>query len=200
MVDFTTFGISEEFMKFPDIAGTYHGKLIIVSSGRCVWDDLEKAGMKLNDDEFPHIMCVNDMIMYYPGKVIHAYSNNHKYLPKWIEARRDQYVTRWEGRINTHSNKMGGRYTWPWPGHGTSSLGATYTGLALGYEPVWLCGVPLDDSGRFFEPPWATSNFVHEVADRDGGIKYWSNARDKIFAGKVKSFSGRTKILLGEPT
>ena len=186
-------------MKFPDIAGTYHGLLIIAASCRCVWDDLEKAGMVKNDDPRPHVMCVNDMIMYYPGKVNHAYSNNHAFLPKWIEARRDQYVTRWETIRNTHSNKMGGRYTWPWPGHGTSSLNAIYTGLALGYDPIWLCGVPLDDSGHFFEPPWLKTNFVREVADRDGGIKYWSNAANKIFENKVKSFSGRTKDLLGEP-
>lgn len=199
MVDFSCFGIDPKYMKFPEIAGTYSGILIIASGGRCVWKDLEKAGMAKNHDPYPHVMCINEMIMFYPSRIEHAYSNNHKYLPKWIDTRRDQYLTRYEGKIHTHSNKMGGKHTWPWPGHGTSSLNAVYTGLALGYDQIWLCGVPLDDSGHFWEAPWEKTNFIHEVADRDGEIKYWGNAARKIFEAKVKSFSGRTKDLLGEP-
>ena len=45
-----TFGIDEKFMKFPQIADTYDGLLIIVSSAACAWDDLKKAGMAKNDD------------------------------------------------------------------------------------------------------------------------------------------------------
>lgn len=199
MPDFSCFGIAEEYMTFPEVAGTHSGLLIIAASGRCVWGDLEKAGMAKNHDDHPHIMCVNDMIMHYPGRVDHVYSNNHSYLPKWIAARRDQYVSRYGEIKNTHSNKCGGRYTWPWPGHGTSSLNAVYTGIALGYDSIWLCGVPLDDAGHYFEAPWEKTNFIREVADRDGEIKYWGNAKKKIFDDKVRSFSGRTRDLLGAP-
>ena len=202
MAKWETFGISPEFMKFPEIAGRYSGRLIIVASARCVWDDLEKAGMAKNHDTGPgacDIMCVNDMIMFYPGKIEHAYSNNHRYLPKWEAARRDQYITKYGGPIHTHSNKNGGRHTWPWPGHGTSSLNAVYTGIALGYDEIWLCGVPLDDSGHFFEAHWEKTNFTREIADRDGEIKYWANAKRNIFDNKVRSLSGRTKKLLGSP-
>lgn len=196
LTDFECFGLN---MPLPNIANTFTGRLIIAASGRCVWSDLEKAGRKNNDDELPHMMCVNDMIMYYPGQIMHAYSNNHKYLPRWIEARRDQFVTRWGNPRYVHSCRNGAKYNWPWPGHGTSSLNAVYTALALGYEEIWLCGVPLDDTGHFFEPPWVKSNFVHEVADRDGEIKYWGSAAKRLFKGRVKSFSGRTRDLLGEP-
>jgi len=199
MVDFTSFGIDQKYMIMPEIAGTYSGLLIIASGGRGVWDDLKRAGMARNHDATPHVMCVNEMIMFYPGDITHAYSNNHRFLPKWIETRRDQYQSRYEKRIQTHSNKKGGEHTWPWPGHGTSSLNAVYTGLELGYDKIWLCGVPLDDSGHFWEAPWEKTNFVHEVADRDGEIKYWSNAKKNIFEDKVWSFSGRTMNLLGLP-
>lgn len=197
-----SFGIDPKYMKFPEIADAYSGRLIIAASGRCVWDDLQKAGMVKNHDTGPgaaDILCVNDMLMYYPGKVEHAYSNNHKYLPRWEAARRDQYLTKYEGVKHTHSNKTGGKHTWPWPGHGTSSLNAVYTGIALGYNEIWLCGVPLDDTGHFFEAPWEKTNFVREVADRDGEIKYWGNAQRNIFDNKVRSFSGRTRELLGAP-
>lgn len=196
---FECLGISREFMRFPEIAGTYSGPLFIVGSARCVWEDMEKVGLAKNNDTNFHVMCVNDMIMHYPGRVHHSYSNNHAYLPKWMNARRDQYLTRWEGKIHTHSNKIGGKWTWPWPGHGTSSLNACYTGIALGYEQIILCGVPLDNTGRYFEPPWMKSNFQNEIGVRDGRLKYWANAKDRIFKGRVKSVSGRTKELLGAP-
>ena len=190
---FECFGIAD--MTLPKIAGTYKGLLYIVGSGRCVWDDMEKAGLKNNDDDTYDVLCVNDMILHYPGRVKHAYSNNHTYLPKWVDARRDQYVSRWDNKIHTHSNKVGGKHTWPWPGHGTSSLNAVYTGLALGYDEIRLCGVPMDNSGRYFEPMWMKSNFQNEIPDRDGKMRYWENAAKRIFDNRVKSYSGRTKPL-----
>ena len=198
-------GIVPVYMQdmFPKIAGTFNGLLIIVSSARGVWDDLEAAGMARN--EGPHIMAVNDMIMHYPGKVHHAYSNDALWLPKWTAARRPSLQKQWEGIENTHTcNKTGNpiksaKWTWPWPGHGTSGLNAVYTGLALGYDEIWLCGIPLDNSGHYFDPPWVKSNFENEVATKEGGLpKYWSSAQN-VFQGRVKSFSGRTMALLGRP-
>src|SRR3990167_718966 len=195
--NFECLGLAD--LTFPKIAGTYKGLLYVVGSERGVWDDLHKAGLVNNDDNTFHILCVNDMILHYPGKVEHAYSNNHGYLQKWTAARRDQYITRWGEIKHTHSNKVGGRHTWPWPGHGTSSLNAVYTGLALGYDEIRLCGVPIDNSGRYFEPPWMRSNFQNEIPDRDGKMKYWENAKKRIFEGRVKSYSGRTMNILGKP-
>ena len=199
MTDWSSFGLAEGAFNFPELAGKYSGLLIIAASGRCVWDDLEKAGMARNHDDKPHVMCVNDMIMHYPGRVDHAYSNSHTNLTKWVAARRDQYLTRYGQIKNTHSNKIGGRHTRPWPRHGTSTLNACYTAIALGYDEIWLCGAPLDNSGHFWEAPWERSNFENEVAIRDGRLKYWDNAKHRIFEGRVKSFSGRTRDLLGEP-
>ena len=197
--DFISLGISREYMKFPEIAGKYEGLCFVIGSARCVWQDIEKAGLANNDDNTFDVMCVNDMIMHFPGRMEHAYSNNHGYLPKWISARRDQYLTRWEHRTHTHSNKVGGKWTWPWPGHGTSGLNAVYTAIALGYTDIRLCGIPLDNTGHYFEPPWVKSNFHNEIPDRDGKMKYWENASKRIFRGRIKSYSGRTRDLLGEP-
>jgi hypothetical protein len=199
MSSFDVLGISEINSRFPKIAGTYSGLCFVIASAKCVWEDIEKAGLKMNDDDTYDVILVNDIILHYPGRVEHAYSNNHGYLPKWTEARRDQYLTRWGNVRNTHSNKVGGKHTWPWPGHGTSSLNAVYTAIGLGYTDIRLCGIPLDNSPHYFEPWWMTTNFEQIVHDRDGRMKYWENARDNIFNGRVKSYSGRTKALLGEP-
>lgn len=194
---FECLGIAEEFMRFPKVAGTYSGILIIVGSGRCVWEDLEKAGMAKNQDH--HIMALNDMIMHYPGPLEHAYSNDHTLIDTWVKARRPTLVRDW-GRIkHIHNCRAGRHHVWPWPGHGSSGLNAVYTGLGLGYDRVWLCGIPLDDSGHYFDAPWIKTNFNQEVADRDNGPRYWENAARRIFKGRVKSFSGRTRELLGEP-
>lgn len=170
---------------------------MILAGGRCVWDDVMKASQFTEGWE---VMLVNDIIMHWPYRFHHAYSNDHHWLHRWISARRPQHQ-RNDGDFLVHTCTVGtGReIIWPWPGHGTSSLNAVYTGIALGYDQIVLCGVPLDSSGHYFDPPWVKSNFHNEVKDRDGKPRYWENAARTVFDGKVKSMSGRTRDLLGEP-
>lgn len=203
--NFLSLGIGEEYLqgRYPEIAGKYSGLLIIIASARCVWDDLEKAGMVKNEDPHIHRMTINDITMHYPGPIEHVYSNDHRWLPRWISARRELHTRKWEGPKHSHSNQSGGKHTWPWPGHGTSTLNAVYTGLALGYDEIWLCGAPMDGTGHYFDPPWGEdcnywTNFSSMVKE-DGQLRYWDNAARKIFEGRVKSLSGRTMELLGSP-
>lgn len=161
--------------------GTESGIVAILGSARCVWDDYSKlCGVSLKFD----VMCVNDIVMHFPERIHHAYSNDHDLLDRWLAARRDQLRARFP-EPKRHSLK-----TWPWPGHGTSALGAAYTALALGYDEVYLCGVPLDGSGHYFDPPWVESNHDKE------NIKHWETARDRVFGNRVFSMSGRTRAIL----
>lgn len=143
-------------------------------------------------------MCVNDIVMHIPLKVSHAYSNDVLRLPWWVKARRPRYRSRFQEQIITHSCNSGVQYRWPFPGHGTSALNACYIGIAMGYERIVLIGIPLDNTGHYFEPPWEESNFLREVPE-DGSFHFWRLAAKKIFCGRVKSMSGRTRELLGEP-
>lgn len=172
------------------------GTLVIVGSARCVWEDLSKINFRSHD-----VMCLNDMIMHFPGELSHVYSNDHRWLPKWLEARRPRYVKDFQKTPVVHTCQTGASTmkVWPWPGHGSSGLNACYTGLALGYERIILCGIPLDDSGHYFDPPWVKTNFNKEVPEKNGEPRYWENAAKQYFDGKVKSMSGRTKDLLGAP-
>lgn len=197
MGDFMSLGISEN--SFPKLK-KYSGKCLIVGSSRAVFDDLD--AFLGHDDHYYHewgdVMCVNDMIMHYPGKVTHAYSNDHNRLSEWVSARRPRYVKDFSNAILSHTCQCGEGFVWPWPGHGTSGLNACYTALALGYEEIVLAGIPLDNSGHYFEPLWKTMNFIQQTKPTDDGPKFWASAAKNIFAGRVKSLSGRTKQLLGE--
>lgn len=181
-------------LNYPDFKPC-SGKLLIVASGRCVWDDLERYARDQEIHFNGDVMAVNDVGMHLPCELTHWYSNDWKMLPKWVEARRPRFKKKY-GPVQTHSCYGGAKYVWPWPGHGTSSLNAVYTGLALGYDEIVLAGVPLDNSGHYFDPPWVNSNFSNEVPNKGGQLRYWNR---QIFEGKVKSLSGRTRELLGSP-
>ena len=167
--------------EYPEQEGTEAGMLAVLGSARCVWDDYAQLCGKATFD----VMCVNDIIMHFPERIDHAYSNDDDMLHRWHVARRDQLRAKHPAIRGLHSLR-----TWPWPGHGTSALGAVYTGLALGYEEIVLCGVPLDGSGHYFDPPWVESNHDRE------NIAHWITARDKVFEGRVHSLSGRTQEVL----
>ena len=177
---------------------TFKGKLIIVASARCVWEDLSK--IRINTEEMD-LMAVNDIGMHLPYKLKHWYSNDNVMLPNWLAARRPKF-RRDPGYdekqpIITHSCYPSGaiKYHWETPGHGTSGLNAVYVALLMGYDDIVIAGMPLDDSGHYFDAPWEKSNFTREAPDRDDGIRYWSNAA-RYFDNKVRVISGRlTKIL-----
>lgn len=187
---------------YPTIAGTCSGNLLVVASGRCVWEDL--ARFKLgNREDMPcihfngDVMAVNDIGMHLPCEVTHWYSNDWKMLKKWVDARRPRFQKIYDRHIETHSCFGGAKHVWPWPGNGTSTLSAVYTGLALGYESILIAGAPMDNSGHYFDPPWVETRFHNEVPNKDGQLKYWRDAKANIFDGRVKSLSGRTRELLG---
>lgn len=180
----------------------YRVKLIVVGSGRGAWDDLGKAGSG-------DVMCINDMIMHYPGDVHHICSCDGPMLSKWWAARRPPYKKMFpvNPRFHTVDNDQTGLdkniELWPFSGGGTSGLFACFVGLGLGYDEIVLCGVPIDNSGHYWEDPNGKTNFQREIADKHGrirgdGRRFWGNAAEK-FDGRVKSMSGFTKELLGSP-
>lgn len=181
----------------PSMAGKYEGNLLVVGTGRCVWEDLAKVDTVFLSD--CDTMVLNDMGTHYPGRFHHWYSNDDKKLPHWFEGRRDshKYVHGSDIRFHTnHPADMGN--VWPFHGKGSSGLVACYVALALGYDNVLLAGVPWDDSGHYYDPPVGhkvfggrkATNFTNEVKDQ-----YVIDALP-FFEGKIKSMSGRSKELL----
>jgi hypothetical protein len=194
--------------KIPEIAGRYAGKsLAVCGDAACVWDDLERAGCayrhmrgKVYRDGWD-FLTINKLVEVFPGNIEHAYSNQPHLLEKWIAARRVEYAKEFDGPRNTHSCNPGAKWHWPWGGHATSGLGATIAGVAMGYDQVVLCGIPLDDGHHNGEPHWRKTTFTREAASSADGVnRHWLRARDLLFKGKVKSMSGRTREWLGEPS
>lgn len=193
------FGLSE--MNLPEIAGNYSGKLLIVAGGRCVWDDIAELGIAVPCKHGQRgiqwdgdTMAVNDIGMHFPYPLTHWYSNDGVILPSWHLARRPEYK-RFNENIQLHSfMDKPGLHLWPWPGHGGSGLNSVYTGLGLGYDEITIAGMPSDDSGHYFDPPWIGTNFTREVASQKTHPvnRWWKNAINHVFKGRVRAVSGRT--------
>lgn len=191
--------------RLPSIAGEYRGKgLVICGDAACVWADLEMFGCR-SDERGGSVaragfdfMTVNKMVETFPGEIEHAYSNNGHVLRLFCDARRQEFEQFPFKHLHACTN--GGKWLWPWPAAGTSGLGATLTGVALGYLPVVLCGIPLDDGPHNGEPPWRRTKFASsEAAGADGGPdKHWKRAIE-AFRGIVYSMSGRTQEWFGSP-
>lgn len=186
----------------PDIAGMYAGRrLVICGDAACVWDDLERFDCRVNGKrglvaKLGHdFMVVNRLGEVFPGAIEHWFSNAAGLIKIFMQARRQEYAQEFTPPVHTHSCNDGAMWRWPFGAHGTSAMGAALSGIAMGYEQIVLCGVPLDDGPHNGEPPWRKTNFSAEVREGD---KHWQRFAD-FFGGQVLSLSGRTKDWLGEP-
>lgn len=187
----------------PECIDVYAGqgkKCLVIGSAACVFDDLQKI-----DGHGYDCMAVNDMIMYAPYKLIHAVSLCHRWLPKWVAARREEHRKHldFHDTVLTHSNKRGDgvKYAWNLSGNGTSGLFAATVAVAMGYGEVVLAGIPMDNSGHFFDPPRNRGiQFPTQNYDKIQGLeRQWNIAIKHYFEDKVRSLSGNTREWLGEP-
>ena len=196
------FGLSKK--DFPrDYINRYgaDGELLIVGTGRNVWEEVRGL------PQARHVMCVNDMGMYWPGYVKHWYSNDVEQLIHWDKGRRRPHVQLYGSGWGLHSCfKRGGIeyervHYWPFPGHGSSGLVAILVALGMGYTNITVAGIPLDNSGHFYDPPnnhqlrfesrpW--SNFENEATDRI------IERTLPLMRHKVYPLSGRLKEALGD--
>lgn len=174
------------------LVNKYAGKtLILIAGGRTVWSDFQRFTGNNWSSEWD-VMAVNDVGMFYDRHLEHWFSCHGEQLPMWSAVREFHHTAA------KHRHSCKDRHhscvPWPVPVTGTSTLAGVYVGLALGYDRIVLCGAPLDDSGHFFAPLSEKTHFAksarHDV---------WERARDTIFGGKVKSMSGYSREMLGEP-
>lgn len=180
------------------LLGRHTGSLLIVGTGRCVWDDV--SGLSQPEA----VMTVNDMAMYWPGVIHHSYSNDIEQLVHWAAGRRRPYVNLFSrcGTLHSATMRGGDEYLhinyWPLPSQGGSGLVAILVGLLLGYQSITTAGMPFDDAGHFFDPPIMSnlrkdrkwSDFTNETPDR------LIRKLLPVMRGKVTALSGRLKDML----
>jgi hypothetical protein len=171
-----------------------------MGSGRCLWDDLRRVNLKGWG-----VIAVNGTALYYKGKIDHACSLHPEEPTIWTSLRKAYFCE--SCTILTHAHAALGKqfspsyeeadYSWQIEdaNSGTSGLFGVMLALALGYDRIILAGIPMDDQGHFYDPPWLTdgcfkSDFVRSE---------WRRISQIYFDGRVKSLSGWTKDLLGEP-
>lgn len=178
---------------FPqDLIGSEDGEALIVGGARCVWDDVKTLWPVPE-----HVVCVNDVGMYWPGPVRHWYSNDRMQLSAWAEGRRRWWAQKFRQNIVLHScfSGVAHQHHWPFPPQGGSGIVALLVALGLGYKRLHVAGIPLDSSGHFFDPPAghpvlfgrATSNFDNETRDRTlQNLKPLLQGRLRVASGRLK--------------
>lgn len=170
----------------PNIAGTYKGTCVIVGSGGSMWNDYDK----IKDKGFD-IMGVNVGGQFIPD-LTHLFSWHCYQISAISKFRKAEFYGK---TFLTHSVREydGIDYVWYLSGGASmSGISAIDLCVLLGYENIILCGVPMDDSGYFYGRPKNP-----EVCDK---YRQEEVRRLKVkFGDRVKSLSGYTKEVFGEP-
>lgn len=188
----------------PTLLGNYNGPVVVLGGGRCVWSDVVAIEKILPREECLH-MAINDIGQYWHHELTHWVTYHPGFMPGWIRFRREHGYGN-GNHVHTHSvatpehrNRYPAIETW-WDfegfGGGTSGLLACAIALALGFSRLILCGVPMDGSGHFFDPPWV--NCTEFATDPEREV--WTQTRDRWFHDRVRSMSGNTGKWLGAPT
>jgi hypothetical protein len=174
----------------PPRLGRYAGPpLLIIGGGRTVWEDFAKVRPWGGE-----IMAVNDVGMHLHDRVRHWVTLHPEYMAGWRYYREKHlYGQGNPAMCHSYKDKEGIDCLWR-VGNlgGTSGLFACFVGLMLGYTDITLAGIPMNNDGHYFDPPWQRTDFADKAVEI-----VWKQAALNIFAGRVKSLSGKTREWLG---
>ncbi len=169
---------------------------LVIGGADCVWEDIKQATALFEPDAY---FVINDMIPLGSGPCDYAGSLHAEKIPEWVRRRGHSGYSAvgevWCHKMASGRGKVapgGGvdRLTPDWAG--SSGLFACKVAIQEKFDRIVVCGVPLDAAQNHVtrSRPWHVAN-----AFRGG----WQT-RKKIIAPYVRSMSGYTKDLLGEPT
>lgn len=152
--------------------------LIIVGSAPCTQEDLGR----LPQVEADYMIIGLDAVEKYLGFAKYVATFHPGEIPQIIE-RRKKAGGNTDWQMISHEQKPGVDIVTPHTGpSGSSAMLGIITGLKFGYEKIICCGCPLDGENKY-------------TAFRGGWTKRLDLIRDK-----VRSMSGWTRELVGEPT
>jgi hypothetical protein len=176
-----------------------HSTVVIAGDGRTLLEDIEAIDSLVSSyDTYP----IGRSINVFP--VVDHWGNVDCNESIWWA---ENLPNKWRGQPQRHTLGpcRGFDFYWDIPQidydikdlmwHGSTALFAVHTSLAMGYERVVLAGCPLDGAGHWYFGP-------EDKGPRWTGECYqaWLDFSICREARKVRSLSGYTKIILGEPT
>jgi len=178
--------------EIPARLGRFSGPLLILGGGRTVWEDFDKVRPWKGET-----MAVNDIGAHFHERIRHWVTLHPEYLQGWRTYREKHLYGQGVPAMTLSNKDKGAGVDVVWSVDnvgGTSGLFAAFIGLMLGYDEIVLAGIPMDNTGHYFDAPW------YRTDNEDRAVNsVWRQARDNIFAGRVKSLSGNTREWLGAP-
>jgi SAM-dependent methyltransferase len=173
-------------------------RALILGGAKCVWDDVRRVESMLGRPWNGLVIAVNDVGCVWPRRLDHWCSLHAEKFGKWETARRKnghpgQYET-WGSR----QKKKVGRNVQPWGGGSSGLFAVTVAVDHLECSVVILCGVPMDKQPHF--PESLEHQPTRAWNSAEGHWRTWKkDTVQRRMLGKVRSMSGRTRDMLGEP-
>ena len=157
---------------------------IALGGAECVWRDYKKARTLC-----PHtdVGAVNEAGINYEGRLTLWATLHPEKAAKWHKAR-EQAGRNSDFLAVSHKRVAGARVDeiYPETSKGSSGLYLCEIAIALGYQRIIVCGMPMDDRPHFFDE----KRWMDFRAYRKG----WLQA-----SSKIRSMSGWTREVLGAP-
>jgi len=162
--------------------------LLALGGADCVWDDMERAAGML--DRFD-VAAVNEAGRDYRGDLALWCSLHAEKMPGWQRARRGNQ----DYACICNKLRAGARIDRAVPEFWSGSSGlyvVQVAAMVFGYDRIICCGMPLTETPHFHKAhPWNDARTYQ---------RGWREGTDQPeLRGKVRSMSGFTRDLLGEP-
>ena len=178
-------------------SGVYPNMLIL-GGGRGVWEEYFEAREIMPRS---YVMCINDIGAQFKVEKVHHIVSLHKRILPAIKAfRRDRGALE---SVSSHSYQPSPDVDFVWNMEnvgGTSGLFATKIALALGSKKIILCGIPMDNSGHYFDPPKAKDNDSASFGGGSIDMPWRDLMKSAIAKDRVRSMSGKTMAMFKKPT
>jgi hypothetical protein len=179
--------------------GKFHANMIILGGGKTVWEDYFFARSIMPKSE---IMCVNDIGGQFKAEHIHHMVSLHTGFFVATKLLRQEKSVNLDYRNHFPKAATGVDVVWRMQNvGGTSGLFATKIAVAMGSKHIILCGIPMDNTGHYFDPPNADGNHTTKFSQNNCNLVPWRDCKKSgLVMSRVRSMGGHTAHIFGKPT
>jgi len=167
--------------------------LVILGGAKSIWSDWNIARKLFTSNSEFQVMAINDIACQFKARDIHHIVTLHGKMAGALRTVRKEKSMLED--VTTHSDKNFGGVDRVWPdvhsNGGSSAMLAAKIALLYGYRAIILCGIQLDSSGHYFDPPDATDNDTTTFLPAH--FKIWTELKDQnpYAAARIAACSGK---------